>query len=81
MALDKPEESTTTLHTMPLEDFKAFPMPEAWESLVIGKKADLFKDCRSFSECHIRVRQETGLWIEELVPVFEKLDASLAKIR
>jgi hypothetical protein len=32
----------------------------------------------SFMDCHCRVFAETGVWIEELVPVFQKLDAHLA---
>jgi hypothetical protein len=76
----KPDE-LTTLQSMKLDEFKAFPMPEVWESLLTGRKTEVFKDCRSFTECHIRVREETGLWIEELVPVFDKLDATLSNVR
>jgi hypothetical protein len=32
----------------------------------------------AFMDCHCRVFAETGIWIEELVPVFQKLDAHLA---
>jgi hypothetical protein len=32
----------------------------------------------SFMDCHCRVFAETGIWIEELVPVFQRLDAHLA---
>jgi hypothetical protein len=28
--------------------------------------------------CHTRIREETGIWIPELVPVFQHLDARLA---
>ncbi|SOB88671.1 hypothetical protein [Streptomyces sp. 1331.2] len=31
----------------------------------------------SFSECHIVIAQETGIFIDELVPIFQKLDALL----
>lgn len=32
----------------------------------------------AFMDCHCRVFSETGIWIEELVPAFQKLDAHLA---
>lgn len=32
----------------------------------------------AFMCCHTHVFAETGIWIEELVPVFEKLDSHLA---
>jgi hypothetical protein len=32
----------------------------------------------AFMDCHCRVFSETGIWIEELVPVFQKLDSHLA---
>ena len=32
----------------------------------------------AFMDCHCRAFAETGIWIEELVPVFQKLDAHLA---
>ena len=32
----------------------------------------------SFMDCHCRVFAETGIWIEELVPVFQRLDSHLA---
>jgi hypothetical protein len=32
----------------------------------------------SFMECHDKVFQETGIWIDELVPVFERFDAIIA---
>jgi hypothetical protein len=31
-----------------------------------------------FMDCHCRVFDETGIWIEQLVPAFQKLDAQLA---
>jgi hypothetical protein len=32
----------------------------------------------TFMECHQKIFASTGIWIPELVPVFEKLDATLA---
>jgi len=32
----------------------------------------------AFMDCHCRIFAETGIWVEELVPVFQKLDAHLA---
>jgi hypothetical protein len=31
----------------------------------------------SFMECHKLIAAETGIWIDDLVPVFQKLDAAL----
>ena len=31
----------------------------------------------SFMRCHTALYESTGIWIEELVPVFQKLDAAL----
>jgi hypothetical protein len=66
---------------MSLEEFTRMPMPEAWSKLQAKEGVALLRDCRTFNECHIKVREETGLWIEELVPVFRKLDASIAMFR
>jgi hypothetical protein len=32
----------------------------------------------SFMCCHTQIFLETGIWIDELVPVFQRLDAHLA---
>jgi hypothetical protein len=32
----------------------------------------------SFMQCHTAIREQTGIWIDELVPVFQRLDAALA---
>lgn len=32
----------------------------------------------SFMQCHQAIYEATGIWIDELVPVFQKLDATLA---
>lgn len=31
----------------------------------------------SFMQCHKLIAEETGIWIEDLVPVFQRLDAAL----
>jgi hypothetical protein len=31
----------------------------------------------SLMECHRKVYEATGIWIEELVPVFQKMDAMI----
>ena len=53
-----------------LDEFKAESQPRVWEALerVSGG---------TFMQCHLRVLEETGIWIEELTPVFAKLDANL----
>lgn len=32
----------------------------------------------TFMECHTAVFESTGVWIPELVPIFQRLDAALA---
>ncbi|MDB5431341.1 MAG: hypothetical protein JWP35_2457 [Caulobacter sp.] len=32
----------------------------------------------TFGDCHTAIFKETGVWVEDLVPVFQKLDALLA---
>ena len=32
----------------------------------------------AFTCCHVQIFAETGIWIEELVPAFQRLDAHLA---
>jgi hypothetical protein len=32
----------------------------------------------SFMCCHTQIFMETGIWLDELVPVFQRLDAHLA---
>lgn len=32
----------------------------------------------SFMKCHQLIREQYGVWIPELVPVFQRLDAALA---
>lgn len=59
------------LRKMTLDEFKASPAPKGSE--------DFLKRFNhgSFMECHCKVFAETGIWIKELVPVFQKLDAML----
>jgi len=55
-----------------LDEFKAEQGPQGFEEL-LGRI-----NGGSFMECHKLVARETGIWIDELVPVFQKLDAQLA---
>jgi len=32
----------------------------------------------SFMECHLKVFESTGVWVDELVPVFQRFDAMVA---
>ena len=54
--------------TMTLEEFRSME-PESAERVLSHLT------CESFMKCHECVREETGVWVPELVPVFEKLDA------
>ena len=55
-----------------LEQFKAQPSQRDWERLFskIGGG--------TFVQCHERIFKEHGIWIEELTPVFLKLDSLTA---
>jgi hypothetical protein len=52
-----------------LEQFKTLSRPAEWDKV--------FKRIEggTFTQCHARVFKETGIWIEELTPIFLKLDA------
>jgi hypothetical protein len=54
-----------------LEDFKSHRLPAE-----LAKALDTFNG-GSFMECHTAIFEATGIWIEELVPVFQRLDAML----
>jgi hypothetical protein len=55
-----------------LEEFQREPLPEGVEALLSQFNAG------SFMACHKAVFEATGIWVDELVPVFERLDAILA---
>jgi hypothetical protein len=55
-----------------LDEFRATPQPDVWEALLGKVQGGIFMDC------HKAVREATGIWVEELVPVFQKYDALLA---
>lgn len=59
----------TQSRNVSLDQFREMPEPEAW-ARYLGKISS-----GTFTECHMRVQRETGIWIEDLVPVFQKLDA------
>jgi hypothetical protein len=56
---------------MTLSDFLA---SEQAPSVKVGRRFN----GGAFMCCHRLIFAETGIWIEELVPVFQKLDATLA---
>jgi hypothetical protein len=47
---------------------------------VLGHVAELVGSINggTFMACHKALFETTGIWIDELVPVFQKLDAALA---
>lgn len=51
-----------------LEQFRTLAEPAMWER-IYGIDND------SLMCCHVKTFQQTGVWLEELVPVFQKLDA------
>ena len=56
---------------MTLDEFKKSPAPHGTDAML-----DKFRG-GTFWECHTAIYAATGIWIEELVPVFSKLDAHL----
>ena len=54
---------------MTLDEFKTFAQPEMWNSIKGGGK--------TFMDCHHEIFSKTGIWIEELVPIFQKLDSKI----
>jgi hypothetical protein len=60
-----------TLHKMTIDEFKKAPAPKGLESVLGMLRGG------TFMECHTWIYQSTGIWIDELVPVFQKLDAHL----
>lgn len=57
---------------MSLEQFMKAKGPEGLEDVLSRINGGTFMDC------HKLIAQETGVWIEDLVPVFQRLDAALA---
>ncbi len=55
-----------------LAEFEKHPAPAGFEAVLSQLNGG------TFMECHKLIAAETGVWIEELVPVFQKLDAALA---
>lgn len=54
-----------------LEEFKATKDTPAVEAIIRSLNGG------SFMQCHRMIFDATGIWIPELVPVFQKLDATL----
>ena len=61
---------TPARRNLTLEEFRAAPHPEIWEALGTVQRG-------VFMDCHLAIRAATGIWVEELVPVFQKYDAIL----
>jgi hypothetical protein len=59
----------TEKRALNLEQFRTLAEPAMWER-IYGIDND------SLMCCHVKTYQQTGTWIEDLVPVFQKLDAA-----
>ena len=57
--------------TLTIEEFTKRELPAEVEGLLSRVNGG------SFMKCHAAIYRETGIWIEELVPVFQRLDATL----
>jgi hypothetical protein len=71
-AQPSPEKSKRPVKPMTLDEFKRMNTPIAVE--------DLFRhgEGHTFMMCHKDMREKHGIWIPELVPIFEKMDAMRA---
>jgi hypothetical protein len=54
-----------------LEEFQKAELPPEVERLLGDFNGG------SFMQCHTRIYEQTGVWIDDLVPVFQRLDAAL----
>lgn len=61
---------------MSLEEFKKSDILGGDLEKLIGKF-----NGGTFMDCHTWLYSETGIWIDELVPIFQKLDATLVTAR
>ncbi len=68
----KSNKAERPVKPMTLDEFKRMDTPIAVE--------DLFRhgEGHTFMMCHKDMRERHGIWIPELVPVFEKMDAMRA---
>ena len=64
-------QSQPALKKMTLDEFKRSSAPHGTEAILGQLRGG------TFWECHTAIYAATGIWIEELVPVFSKLDAHL----
>lgn len=67
-----PAKQPGTVESMTLQEFRDLNSPVAVD--------DLFNriEGHTFMMCHEEMRKKHGIWIPELVPIFEKLDAARA---
>ncbi len=74
-AMASPATSTTApagdakVRSMTLDEFRTLDLPVGVEDLFSEREG------KTFMMCHLEMRDKHGIWIPELVPVFEKLDA------
>lgn len=66
--------------TMKYEKVQTMSLAEFADRRVEGELSGILSQFNggTFMECHKLIAAETGIWIEDLVPVFQKLDAALA---
>ena len=55
-----------------LDEFMEQPLPTGASRLLSNFNGG------SFMECHQKIFAEYGIWVEELVPVFQRFDAMVA---
>ena len=64
-----PSAHQPKLQRQTLDEFKALQVPSDVEALV-GKI-----NGGSLMDCHLALYKATGIWMPELVPIFQKMDA------
>ena len=67
-----PKTPERPVKPMTLEEFQQMDTPIAVDDLFTHMEG------HTFMNCHKDMREKHGIWIPELVPVFEKLDAMRA---
>ena len=64
--------------SMTLAEFQALNGPGSVAELFSHMRGDPEDPPKTFDMCHRRLRDEQGIWIPELVPIFREIDAKAA---
>ena len=65
-------EAKQTVKRLSLDEFMAHKLPAGADRLLSRFNGG------TFMECHTKIFAAYGIWVDELVPVFQKFDAMVA---